>query len=69
MISKHVSNIEDAVQVSIIFMADVSTIFDKDWSSAWEAQQAWLKQKEEYEAAEAKKAKEVCLWTCPHLTS
>ena len=40
-------------------MADVSTIFDKDWSSAWEAQQAWLKQKKEYDAAEAKKAKEV----------
>ena len=55
------------MQVTIIFMADVSTVFDKDWTSAWEAQQAWLKQKEEHDAAEAKKAKEVCICTTPRI--
>ena len=59
---------KDGVQVTIIFMANISTAFDKDWSTAWEAQQAWLKQKEEHDAAEAKKAKEVCLRTSPHIT-
>lgn len=64
--SEYVSNMKDGVQVTIIFMADISTAFDKDWSTAWEAQQAWLEQKEEHDAAEAKKAKEVCL-TSPHI--
>lgn len=41
-------------------MANVSTLFDKDWTSAWEEQQAWLKRKKEHDASESKKAKEVC---------
>ena len=65
---KYMSSVKGGVQVTIIFMADISTAFDKDWSTAWEAQQSWLKQKEEHDAAEAKKAKEVCLCTSPPVT-
>ena len=40
-------------------MANVRAMFDKDWTSTWEDQQAWLKRKQEHDAAESKKAKEV----------
>ena len=49
----------DLMQVTVLFMANVRTIFDKDWTSVWEDQQAWLTRKKEHDAAESKKAKEV----------
>ena len=50
-----------ALQVTVVFMANVRTMFDKDWTSTWEEQEAWLKRKKEHEdAVEAKKAREVC---------
>ena len=46
--------------MTVLFMANVNTIFGKDWTPVWEEQQAWLKLKQEHEAAESKQAKEVC---------
>ena len=52
------------MQVTILLMANVNTIFGKDWTPVWEEQQAWLKLKQEHEAAESKQAKEVCFRRC-----
>jgi len=50
---------EDMMQVTVVFMVNVKTLFDKDWTPVWEKQQAWLKRKKEHDHAERKKAKEV----------